>query len=276
MILARFDFYALVLVTYTMLLNYTDGQASSRDASCSQTFSGKETGQLLSPGYPQATKASEFCNYAIQLPSNSQVNLTFTKAEFEKWYDILIDYILLFDGADCMSKRIAAVVNNSAPTYNSSGNSMVALFISDATTQTGPFAATFSTVSNVEPTKPAPPFPENKILMQCGEEIKGESGNLSYQGEKGRNYLCIWRIAVESGKTIAFNLTKFSIFFPGNWIRILDGSDCGAPVVYFGNPYSEIRPVSLNSTSNTMMVIYAAVIGNTTEMFEATYHSGKF
>ncbi|CAH8622577.1 unnamed protein product [Dicrocoelium dendriticum] len=79
MIPARFDFYALVLVTCTILPNYTVGQARSRVASCSQTFSGNESGQLLSPGYPQEYKASEFCNYAIQLPSSRQVNLTFTE-----------------------------------------------------------------------------------------------------------------------------------------------------------------------------------------------------
>ncbi|CAH8622620.1 unnamed protein product [Dicrocoelium dendriticum] len=273
MIPARFEFYATVLVTCTMLLNYTVGQARSRDASCSQTFSGKESGQLLSPGYPQEYKTSEFCNYAIQLPSNRQVNLTFTEVALEKWNASLVDFIVLFDGVDCMSKRIAAVVNISTPTYISSGNSMVALFTSDVTGQFGPFAANFTAVSGVDPTKPVPPFPENKILIQCGKEIKGDSGSLSYQGKEGRNYLCIWRISVQSGKTIAFNLTKLSISYPGNWLRLLDGSDCGAPVVHFVYGDSGNRLVSLTSTSNTMMVIYAALSGNTTDLFEATYHS---
>ncbi|CAI2737498.1 unnamed protein product [Dicrocoelium dendriticum] len=255
-----------------MLLNYTDGQVRSRDASCSQTFIGNESGQLLSPGYPQEYKSSEFCNYAIQLPSNRQVNLTFTEVALEIWNTSLVDFIVLFDGVDCMSNRIAAVVNISTPTYISSGNSMVALFTSDINAQYGPFAAEYTTA----PTKPVPPFPENKILIQCGEEIKGNSGNLSYQGEDGRNYLCIWKISVDSGKTIAFNLTDLYISYPGNWLRLLDGSDCGAPVVHFVYGDSGNRLISLNSTSNTMMVIYAALSGDTEDLFEATYYSGKF
>ncbi|CAH8622591.1 unnamed protein product [Dicrocoelium dendriticum] len=113
---------------------------------------------------------------------------------------------------------------------------------------------------------------ENKILIQCGEDIKAENGKLSYKGKEGRNYLCIWRISVEYGKAIAFNLTKLSISYPENWLRLLDGSDCGAPVVHFVNGDSENRLVSLTSTSNTMMVIYAAINGDETDTIEADYN----
>ncbi|CAI2738091.1 unnamed protein product, partial [Dicrocoelium dendriticum] len=242
---------------------------SSRDASCSQTFIGNESGQLLSPGYPENYTTSEFCNYAIQLPSNRQVNLTFTEVELERWNNSLVDFIVLFDGVDCMSQRIAAVVNISTPSYISSGNSMVALFTSDINTQTGAFAAKFTTVSRSEP---VPPFPENKILERCGEDIKAINGKLLYEGKGGVNHLCIWRITVEYGKMLTFNLTKLSLSYPRNWLRILDGSDCGAPVVYFANGDSEKRLVSLTSTTNTMMVIFAEINGNGTDRIEADYY----
>ncbi|CAI2738059.1 unnamed protein product, partial [Dicrocoelium dendriticum] len=120
-------------------------------------------------------------------------------------------------------------------------------------------------------TEPVLPFPENNIFVQCGKDIKAEIGNLSYQGKEGRNYLCIWRITVEYGKVIAFNLTNISISYTENWLRLLDGSDCGAPVVYFVSGDSENSLVSLTSTSNTMMVIYNAISEGEKDTFEATY-----
>ncbi|CAH8550327.1 unnamed protein product [Dicrocoelium dendriticum] len=265
--------YALMTVVAVMLPTSSYGQDSEPISNCSRNFTGNETGVILSPGYPESYGDEEFCNYAITVPANKQINLTFTVARLERRLELLLDFIVIFDGVDCMSKRIAAVVDLSTPSFISSNNSMVALFASDATHRRGPFAAEFSAVSKQTPTKPVSPPPHNHILETRGWEIRKDVGNFTYRGELGWNYLCIWRITVSPGRKMLLNFAVISITYGGSWLRVLDGGDCGAPTVYFLPGFANALNVTLNSTSNTMMVVYAALAGRKPDLIVASFSS---
>ncbi|CAH8493864.1 unnamed protein product [Dicrocoelium dendriticum] len=241
--------------------------------SCSNTFSGPKNRTILSPGYPNNYANGEFCNYAIQLPPGETVKMTFRNASLEHFEEQIVDYVLLFDGKDCMSKRIAAVVNSSIPTYVSSGNQMTALFISDITIPKGPFEAQFSKVTNETATKPVPPFPGNKIMENCGQELSDDSGIISYHASGGYNHLCIWRITVEGKKRIQISFDTIQIASLGDWIRVLDGSDCGADVMYYIGGQETNWPPTLTSTSNAMIIVFSSSSGSLTDVIEATYSS---
>ncbi|CAH8622546.1 unnamed protein product [Dicrocoelium dendriticum] len=266
----------LTLFSFALLLSrvtLTNGQESTPISSCSQTFTGMDSGVILSPGFPDTYADDEFCNYAVVVPSDKQVNLTFILAALEQRKEQLLDYIVIFDGVDCMSKRIAAVVDTSTPTFISSGNSLVALFSSDATHRRSPFVAEFSTVTGQTPTEPVSPPPVNYILAKCGQEINDESGSLSYRGELGWNHLCIWKISVGTGKKIHLNFTTIRITYGGSWLRVLDGGDCAAPTIYFRPGLASVRDVELISTSNSLMIVYAALAGRITDRLELSYYT---
>ncbi|CAH8643582.1 unnamed protein product [Dicrocoelium dendriticum] len=78
--------------------------------------------------------------------------------QMEFFFDELFDFLLLFDGPDCMSKRIAAIYDNQQTRYVTSGHQMVLLLLSDTTTPNGAFSIKYGAITDEKMNPPQPPF----------------------------------------------------------------------------------------------------------------------
>ncbi|CAH8560709.1 unnamed protein product [Dicrocoelium dendriticum] len=112
-------------------------------ARCNQKFGNSDSGILLSPGYPVGYGENEFCNYAVKVISDDQIGLFFMEANLNEDYQESENYILLFDGPDCMSPVMGKVVNDHFRLYYTTGNQLTLLFISGRQSQGHRFQATY-------------------------------------------------------------------------------------------------------------------------------------
>ncbi|CAH8638178.1 unnamed protein product [Dicrocoelium dendriticum] len=241
--------------------------------SCHVSFVGKENGTMIGYANKSNFDVKGFCNYAMEVSEGNQVNLTFEIVKLEREGISLKDYIVIFDGPDCMSRRIRAVHDQQTPRFISSGNRMAALFISNSQSETVGFKARFYTVTAQNATKPLPPKGRNLILWNCGGNLTNETGSLSFNKTSLQNALCIWRITVAVDKLVELHIEKLELQTLSSSFRVLDGNDCAADVIYYHRSYDAAGPLSINSTSNVMVVVLAAPLGLSFAEVKASYKS---
>ncbi|CAH8485397.1 unnamed protein product [Dicrocoelium dendriticum] len=249
-----------------LCLRMVDAVNFEKTSSCNRRLSGADTGNIH---YPESSKTHEddkFCNYAIEVPSKKRINLTFTDIWLQATCSALTDFVVVFDGSDCMSRRLGAVYEGEG-TFISSTNKITALLISNEPFRTGRFSATYTAVTGTSATVPKSSGPN------CGQELTAESGSISFHGTAQTNVLCIWRIRVPSGKTINLRITTLNLDAAFTSLRVLNGENCGASLIAYIYGMPENRPFTVNSTSNTLTLVLSSPFGFASEVIEATYSS---
>ncbi|CAH8622730.1 unnamed protein product [Dicrocoelium dendriticum] len=131
------NFEVRTLLLLDIVAEHDDTVAQS---DCSKSRSEKEKGTIRSPNYPKWYGPHRFCNYEVGIPSNKQVLLNFTEVALNMDHD----RIVVFDGPDCLSKRIGVVHHMNTPAYVSSSNRISALFITDGVSGPWRFKAEYS------------------------------------------------------------------------------------------------------------------------------------
>ncbi|CAH8520516.1 unnamed protein product [Dicrocoelium dendriticum] len=217
---------------------------------CHRRYAASKNGTVE---YTEGTGNIAFCNYEIAVDSKSQIRLEFAKTNLDRLGPAFVDYVLAFDGPDCMSTRIGAVSGKRTPTFTSSGNQMTALFVRGNIGKV--FKAMYSTDN-------------------CGGERNGPNGTISFKGDEKVNALCIWRLRVGEGKKVHLQLRAKQSASVGSWIRLLDGSNCSARELAYITAQSKSQTYNETSTSNVMMVIFSSVNGFPPEEFRAFYWDG--
>ncbi|CAH8550221.1 unnamed protein product [Dicrocoelium dendriticum] len=219
---------------------------------CSESFTLKEKGTIYSPGYPSWYGPRRFCNYKIDFASDKQVALNFTNANL----DSVWDRIFVFDGPDCMSKRIGVLRRTDTPKFISSGKGITALLITEGEEGSWGFKADYSA--------------EN-----CGKELNGTAGNFSYVGKRGSDVLCVWRITVPHGGQVHLSFKRLVLNSFSSWLRVLDGSTCGAKVIAEFSMATYLGGLDVNSTSNVMTIVYSSVRSTDLDVIDAFYSDGN-
>ncbi|CAH8596547.1 unnamed protein product [Dicrocoelium dendriticum] len=239
----------LFKASYTSVSTTTESDVIGQ----TNTETGNET--ILSSEFPQNYCGGAFCNYAINVTAKAQIRIKFTESKLGIYGDEIGEYILLFDGPDCMATRMAVVTEKDDTIHITKGNTLTALVITDEQAPRGIFKAEY-------------------VEGNCGAEIIGNNGIISRKGGSKGSTLCIWRITVDVGRKIKIRLREWSYLLSGSWIRILDGSTCGAnELLYITSNYEELPKEEFISTSNTLMVVFAHSVAEPEDLFEASYKS---
>ncbi|CAH8491231.1 unnamed protein product [Dicrocoelium dendriticum] len=238
------------------------------DTSCTTTFQSSENRTFIEKVNSSNFANKSFCNYFIQVDQGKQVNLSFTGVQLETYDSSFTDYVVIFDGADCMSQRIGVVYDQHTSNFTSSGNQMTALLMVNNHVYPVGFHAKY----DEGPTKPSPPS-SNRILENCGRNLTGASGRLSFNGSEVPNVLCIWKITVKAKKVVFLEIEKLTLESSFSSFRVLDGSTCAAREIYRMWGYEDFEPTSVLSSSNIMTVVFASPPGIVREKVMASYKS---
>ncbi|CAH8494521.1 unnamed protein product [Dicrocoelium dendriticum] len=83
---------------------------------------------------------------------------------------------------------------------------------------------------------------------------------ISWKSQDERNTLCIWRIKGDEGDIVSLKIEELQLEMESDFLRVLDGTDCGAEVIYFFRGNSTFQPQSIYSTSNAMVIVLAVPI----------------
>ncbi|CAI2738711.1 unnamed protein product [Dicrocoelium dendriticum] len=244
---------------------------SSDTQSCHRTYAFSNNGTIQER---ELFGESRFCNYDISVDSKRQIELKFKKARLKSLDVAYLDYVLVFDGPNCMLTRVGAVSGGDTPTFTSSRNKMTALFIREYARST--FKATYSAVNKRNATETTPPSDINRILDNCGGERNGPNGTISFKGDRMANNLCIWRLKVGKGKKVHLQLRAKQSKALGSLIRILDGGDCAARELARITVQNKSQTYKEISTSNMMMVVFSSVVGSPTEEVQVLFWDGKW
>lgn len=264
------ELLAFALLIQLNIFKAVFSQISTSAPSCGGSFT-DDNGTIESPGYPTLNEAGILCSYDIQVSSGKRINLTFIDVDLRTSNGLLLEFVVIFDGRDCLSKVIGLVTDTLTPTFLSSDNQMSALFIADGIYVSRGFRAQYLAVSKQNamatdvPSRIDPPF------TICGGDLVGRSGNISYEKYKRDGELCIWRITVSAGRWIHLEIKEFKIEAFQTWARVLDGGNCSAPELKIFTVLEEFKPVAFNSTSNTMTVVLMARSNLYPEKFEAYF-----
>ncbi|CAH8503889.1 unnamed protein product [Dicrocoelium dendriticum] len=219
-----------------------------------------------------------FCSATLSAPNAHGIHLDFDDIALEYNHRYLFDYLLIFDGPDCLAPRLAVAYGQTYNTTLSSPRNRVSLlFISDYAVQNAGFNLIYRPETVQDQWKRNNEIEPNyrHILNNCGKELNESSSNIiSWRGRDEANTLCIWKITNNFGGTITLEIKELKFKTLSGSLRILDGSDCGAEVI---NIFGQNTP-SVNRTicgsSNAMTVVLSAP-GEQGSIFNATLTFGK-
>ncbi|CAH8504912.1 unnamed protein product [Dicrocoelium dendriticum] len=243
-----------------------ENRAQAVFTECQELHSASSMGIIKNPeGFGQI----DLCTYAIKINADSQIAMSFTETNMSVVAASYLDYVLVFDGLDCMSERIGVAYGTETPTYISNGNMMMAWYISESNSRI--FKATYSAVNKDNTTTPNPPMGGNSILINCGEELNGTRGDFSFKANRNANHLCIWRLRVQNGNRIRLRVRAFLWSSRGSWLVILDGGNCDAKVLAFIDPWDPPYMYGAISTSNAVVVVFSSAFGSSPDSIQASY-----
>ncbi|CAH8491220.1 unnamed protein product [Dicrocoelium dendriticum] len=266
------DLFSIPILLRVIIINSNIRTASS-GTPCSSSFTTSKDGTFIEKVNPSSFETKSFCNYFIQVQQGNQVNLTFTDVQLETYDFSLTDYVVIFDGADCMSKRIGVVYDKHTSNFTSTSNKMTALLMVNNHVYPVGFQAKYDTVTGKDPTIQPPPSTQNRILDNCGSNLTNASGQLSFNGSEVPNVLCIWKITVNTKKVVLLQVEKLTLESSFSSFRVLDGSTCAANEIYRIWGYDDFKPTSILSYSNTITVVFASPPGIVREKVMASYTS---
>ncbi|CAH8506550.1 unnamed protein product [Dicrocoelium dendriticum] len=227
---------------------------------CSEVHIRRKSGTVQSPGYPNWSRFEAFCNHEIGVRSKMQVLLNFTEVKL----DTDFGRIVVFDGSDCLSKRIGLVLNGNTPVFISSGNRMTVLSLTDGSDAKWRFRAKYSTGKYIQ---------SNILTGNCGKELTDSTGNFSYRGHGKVQVLCVWRITVSPGGIVHLGFNRLIMKSRGSRLRVLDGVTCGGTVLANLDKDQPIPQSGVNSTGNSMTVVYSSAVSHDLEIMDAFYSS---
>ncbi|CAH8515138.1 unnamed protein product, partial [Dicrocoelium dendriticum] len=248
-----------VLMIANLILCMSEEHAHGRaDLTCNEIHNGTNEGTIHNPMYPDNDHGTKFCNYQITVPSNNQVALSFPELKFVHSDSA----IFLFDGPDCMSRRIGHVWYLKDNPLISSGNSITALLTVQNGAEVWGFKGNYSTGASTLQTAQG----------DCGGELRGPNGKFSFRKNSSSLVVCVWRITVTPRRKVKliFNSLTLAAFNP--LLRVLDGSTCGGLMLSELSRTSSIPQSGIVSNSNTMTVVYTeAYVGAELTNIDASF-----
>ncbi|CAH8503956.1 unnamed protein product [Dicrocoelium dendriticum] len=214
-----------------------------------------------------------FCSTTLSAPNAQGIRLEFVDVDLEYNHRYLFDYLIIFDGPDCLAPRLGVAFGQKHQmTFSSQQNRVSLLFISDYEMQKAGFKLIYRPETLQDQWKrnnEIEPIYQH-ILKNCGEELNESSSNIIFwRGIHEANTLCIWRITNNFGGTITLKIEELKFKTRSGSLRILDGRDCGAEVIHIFVQNTPSFNRKLRGSSNTMTVVLSAP-GEEGNIFNAT------
>lgn len=240
---------------FTALLVFAEISDVVGQSNCSVTNTGRLNGTIESPGYPRSYGPNKFCNYRIGVPLNLQVKLDLNDVQIQDGFDRMV----IFGGPDCMSERIGVVLSSTTGSFISASSEITALLITENGNGNWRIKGNYSAVTSSNPTT-LPPNPGYfQIYDNCGKELNGITGIMSYVGSE-LHVLCIWRVTVPPGRRVQLRFSTVAIQSQFTWLRVIDGGTCDGNLLALFDRNTPIIPSNINSTDNMIIVVFSSVL----------------
>lgn len=217
-------------------------------------------------------QSNSFCNTLISTIKGNQISMHFV-ADLKVIDDVYYDYVVLFDGTDCMARRFEVVKGKCDQMITSPGKNVRLLFISDMTYPKTGFHLDYNSVpeqNNMNRAEVAV-NPTVNILYNCGAELNATMPNtISWQGFDRKNTLCIWRIRNNQDKNISLRIEELQFTTKSSFVRIVDGFDCNAEIIHEFRGTKPQQSVTVHSSRSSMMIILSVPQAKS-DVFKASY-----
>ncbi len=180
------------------------------------------------------------CFWLIEPQDAVSITLTFTEIATEEG----IDLVTIYDGATKGSPILGDFSGTVIPSpITSSGGSLLVHFESSALGRFDGWAANYIS------SEPVPGCSGSQVLNTgTGGIIDGSGLNYNY----ANNLDCSWKIELPGISMISMNFTTISIENGKDFVRIYDGADDGAPLIYTATGMS--APGSITSSDGVIFI----------------------
>ncbi|XP_029622136.1 ovochymase-2 isoform X1 [Salmo trutta] len=178
-----------------------------------------DRGDLLTPGFPaQNYENGALYQWRITVPEGEKIRLTFSS--FDLVPEACKDYVDVYDGHKTGSAMLGRFCGSKNPgRVDSSGNTMVVRFKTDATLTSKGFSATFTKTSLIPTTvKPTTMMPTTPAIADsgCGGVgmlfgRKGEIHSMGFPDAYPGNLHCSWNITVPEGFLVKLHVIDMSV-----------------------------------------------------------------
>ncbi|XP_052224076.1 tolloid-like protein 1 [Dreissena polymorpha] len=130
---------------WVLLLVYMFPMPDSSVNACGELLT-DTFGVITSPNYPKDYVNNITCEWIIDAPESSRINVEFTDFALEFHYQCAYDYVELFDGHNASSLSIGKFCGATAPPsgFESQSSSVRIVFFTDATNTARGFRLSFS------------------------------------------------------------------------------------------------------------------------------------
>ncbi|TRY89102.1 hypothetical protein DNTS_004573 [Danionella cerebrum] len=203
-------------------------------------------GAFNSPGYPESYPPNRECVWHIHTSHGSSISITILEFDVEYHPDCSYDKLEVYGGPDITAPRLAQLCTT-RPSSNplqvaSTGNSVTVRFTSDAVVNGKGFNATWTEVPG-----------------GCGGVISAPGGEIhspQYPSSYPNNVDCSWRIVVDPGHRVLFNITDLDIqshdICDLDYVAIFDGAHEDSPLL--GKICGASKPSPLTSSTNNLFI----------------------
>ncbi|XP_038837825.1 ovochymase-2-like [Salvelinus namaycush] len=178
-----------------------------------------DRGDLLTPGFPaQNYENGALYQWRISVPEGEKIRLTFSS--FDLVPEACRDYVDVYDGHKTGSAMLGRFCGSKNPgRVDSSGNTMVVRFKTDATLTSKGFSATFTKTGLIPTTvKPTTMMPTTPAITDsgCGGVgtllgRKGEIHSMGFPDAYPGNLHCSWNITAPEGFLVKLHVTDMSV-----------------------------------------------------------------
>ncbi|KAF5401505.1 hypothetical protein PHET_05425 [Paragonimus heterotremus] len=215
---------------------------------CHETLDARMSGIIRSPNFPERYPENVLCNSLITTDEGKLIELRFESIELEGY-----DYLMIYDGPDCLSKASLRISRKPEYPIYSTGNTLTVIFVSDQSSSAHGFMANYSTVGG------------------CSLEITDGSGWLPLTDEP--HHVCAIRFTTgDDNAFFRFNITYWERGHGVAWMRFFSGGDCRArQMLHLTSLTSAFGPYV--PSSNTIVLYYANVYDSN---IEGTFEKCEF
>ncbi|XP_040002652.1 ovochymase-2 [Xiphias gladius] len=226
-----------------------------------QELSG-ESGTFTSWNYPNSYDNGKSCTWHINVDPDKVIHLWFEEFSLEDTALCTADFITLQDSLGIIGKYCG--YTKPKPVVSLTNHLTVHFDTNDRKTDQG-FKAHYQAVS-----------PElTPEIAGAGGFLQGDRGDLMTPGFPEQNYpngaLYQWRITVPEGERVRLTFTSFDLFpeVCGDYVQVYDGHKAGSSLM--GKFCGRTMPKPMESSSNTMVVLFKSDNMVTSKGFKATY-----
>ncbi|CAH8490236.1 unnamed protein product [Dicrocoelium dendriticum] len=97
-------------------------------------------------------------------------------------------------------------------------------------------------------------------MNDCGGELSGSNGILSFRQQPSYPVVCVWRITVKPGAKVQLFANTLTMPSRASRLRVLDGSNCGRNILRVFTQYERFPQNGIVSNSNTMVVVFTETV----------------